>query len=122
MCTSGCGEYLVRTQLARNLSEHLFPSEEIPNAVDRYIKENFFQSPYLSHIQDKLVGVLVLQRNQQNQFGELVWAHSSEAMAVGWSFFEDSDHSRTTTKALVSRLEDVSLIGKKTVMNGFSFS
>lgn len=45
-CTSGCGEHLIRTQLAKNSAESLLDSSPVLG-LDKCLKDNFLESPFL---------------------------------------------------------------------------
>lgn len=82
-CTSGCGEHLIRTQLAKCTAESLL--DPIPTlGLDKCLKENFLESPFLWDVPERLGGSLALRYDSQTGDGELLWGHTTKTMCVGY--------------------------------------
>ncbi|KAL4713162.1 hypothetical protein ACJJTC_018807 [Scirpophaga incertulas] len=82
-CTSGCGEHLIRTQLAKNTAESLLDSSPTIS-LDKCLKENFLESPYLWDVADRHGGTLALRFDSQIGEGELLWGHTTKTMCIGY--------------------------------------
>lgn len=82
-CTSGCGEHLIRTQLAKNTAESLLePSPVI--SLDKCLKEDFIQSPFLWDVSERLGGTLAMKFDPQTGYGDLLWGHTTKTMCVSY--------------------------------------
>lgn len=87
VCTTGCGEQLIKTQLAKEIADGL---KFVPNPTESLhgiLREKFLESRILRGIEQKLGGALVLHENS----GEVsvLWAHSTETMSVGFMKLTD---------------------------------
>lgn len=83
-CTSGCGEHIIRTQLAKNVAESL--ADSCPTtAMAKCLKEQFYESPFLWDIPVKLGGVIGLRYNSAEGRGEFLWGHTTPSMCIGYS-------------------------------------
>lgn len=82
-CTSGCGEHLIRTQLAKNTAESLLESSPIL-ALNKCMKEQFLESPFLWDVPDRLGGTLALKYDPQLGEGEVLWGHTTKTMCIGY--------------------------------------
>ncbi|CAH0752702.1 unnamed protein product [Diatraea saccharalis] len=87
-CTSGCGEHLIRTQLAKNSAESLLDSSPTLG-LDKCLKENFLNSPFLWDVSERLGGTLALRFDPDNGEGELLWGHTTKTMCIGYMSTEN---------------------------------
>ncbi|XP_059929163.1 threonine aspartase 1 [Gadus macrocephalus] len=104
--TSGCGEHLIRTMLARECSVAL-QAEDAHQALLDAMQNQFISSPFLASEDRVLGGVIVLRccrceedppsQDLQASLVEFLWSHSTESMCVGYMSAQDS-------RAKVSRL------------------
>ncbi|KAJ6218291.1 hypothetical protein RDWZM_009448 [Blomia tropicalis] len=78
--TSGIGEYIVRTSLAKQFASDLLNEK----------------SPLMTNIphEDRLAGVLGLIHHKKTQRVELIWAHSTASMCIG--YMSNIDKSATS--------------------------
>ncbi|KAI7690149.1 hypothetical protein SSS_07191 [Sarcoptes scabiei] len=89
--TSGVGEYLIRTMMARNVVEKIDKSSTDPdqNTLELLVKafdEIFFNSCVMRNIprQDHLAGLIGLILDQELNSIEFFWAHSTRTMCIGY--------------------------------------
>ncbi|VVC28166.1 Peptidase T2, asparaginase 2,Nucleophile aminohydrolases, N-terminal [Cinara cedri] len=93
--TSGCGEHLIKTNLAKEMSKQLFNSSCPTIAINKCFNEDFIQSPLLNDCKEKLAGVLVLYKNKD--CCEILSAHTTKSMCIAYA----TEHDQ---KSYVSRL------------------
>lgn len=82
-CTSGCGEHLIRTQLAKNTAESLLDKSP-EKSLEKCIKEKFLDSPFLWDVPERLGGALALKFDPMYGEGEVLWGHTTKTMCVGY--------------------------------------
>ncbi|CAL8367095.1 unnamed protein product, partial [Gadus morhua 'NCC'] len=97
--TSGCGEHLIRTMLARECSVAL-QAEDAHQALLDAMQNQFISSPFLASEDRVLGGVIVLRccrceedppsQDLQASLVEFLWSHSTESMCVGYMSAQDS--------------------------------
>ncbi|XP_068183869.1 threonine aspartase 1 isoform X2 [Antennarius striatus] len=97
--TSGCGEHLIRTMLARECSAAM-QSEDAHQALLEAMQNKFISSPFLANEDRVLGGVIVLRccrcleappsQNIQGLLVEFLWSHTTESMCVGYMSAQDS--------------------------------
>jgi len=97
--TSGCGEYLMKTNLAREMSRQLYNSSCPITAINKCFNEDFIQSPLLRECKEKLAGTLVLYKNKDSC--EILSAHTTKSMCIAYA----TEHDK---KSFVSRLTNLS--------------
>ncbi len=112
---SGCGESIIRTQLARVCCEHLLESrdeedmETSAETLRTVFLENFVQNDRLLRFQrnqHKVAGVLLVKFWKEKKRAETVWVHNTPSMCVGFS----SGRSRDKPKGVITELEKESLV------------
>ncbi|KAJ1156699.1 hypothetical protein NDU88_009417 [Pleurodeles waltl] len=97
--TSGCGEHLVRTILARECSQAL-QAEDAHQALLETMQNKFIGSPFLASEDGVLGGVIVLRSckcltdqesssDKQALLVEFLWSHTTESMCVGYMSAQD---------------------------------
>ncbi|XP_061714333.1 threonine aspartase 1 [Cydia pomonella] len=115
-CTSGCGEHLIRTQLAKNTAESLLEPSPVLG-LDKCLKEKFLESPYLWDVGQRLGGTLALRFDPQGGEGEVIWGHTTKTMCVG---FMSTESDRP--KCVFSYLPQKVTPGQKAVVSGHPFT
>ncbi|XP_023228680.1 threonine aspartase 1-like [Centruroides sculpturatus] len=103
VATSGGGEYLIKTLFARECANYVINNDNTVTAVQEVFNEKFMNSPFLPNSIQKLAGVIVLKYIPSNAHCELVWAHSTRSMCIGY-FSSFSKQPKVT----ISRLRDSS--------------
>jgi len=97
--TTGCGEHLVRTFLARECGEALASSNQPLQELQRVMKERFAESEFLSGVPEKLGGAICMQYDKETCQGEFLWTHTTASMGIG---FQSTCEEEATVK--MSRL------------------
>ncbi|XP_032882167.1 threonine aspartase 1 isoform X2 [Amblyraja radiata] len=121
--TSGCGEHLVRTMLARECSVAL-QSEDAHQALLETMQKKFVRSPFLACEDSVLGGVIVLRccrcsmdsesaLNTPALLVEFLWSHTTESMCVGYMSTQDGK-----AKTHISRLPPGAVAGQSLAIEG----
>ncbi|KAM9727470.1 threonine aspartase 1 isoform 1-T3 [Menidia menidia] len=120
--TSGCGEHLIRTMLARECSAAM-QSEHAHQALLEAMQNKFISSPFLVNEDRVLGGVIVLRccrcvdtqpsQNIQGLLVEFLWSHTTESMCVGYMSAQDSK-----AKTHISRLPPGTVPGQSLAIEG----
>uniref|UniRef100_A0A671EDX1 Threonine aspartase 1 n=1 Tax=Rhinolophus ferrumequinum TaxID=59479 RepID=A0A671EDX1_RHIFE len=121
--TSGCGEHLVRTILARECS-HALQAEDAHQALLETMQNKFISSPFLANEDGVLGGVIVLRscrcsaepdssQNKQTLLVEFLWSHTTESMCVGYMSAQDGK-----AKTHISRLPPGAVAGQSVAIEG----
>ncbi|KAG5900596.1 hypothetical protein JTB14_017454 [Gonioctena quinquepunctata] len=84
VCTTGCGEHLVQTQLAKEIADVLKTSSS--NIIDLHnvMTSRFLKSKYLRNIKRKMAGAVVLHSNRSSGETSVLWGHSTETMGLSY--------------------------------------
>ncbi|XP_068730065.1 threonine aspartase 1-like [Montipora capricornis] len=102
-CTSGCGEHLMKTLLAKECASLALKRDAV-SAVHEGLAEKFLGANVLSSVKEKLGGVLLLRvEGEQGCDGytaDLVWGHTTQSMCIGFMAEQD-----TKPKVRLSRLQ-----------------
>ena len=128
--TTGCGEHLVRTFLARECAQHLRASKKPLNALQEVMKEKFAESDflgksliiyihsmtclkleflYLAGVPEKLGGAICMHYDQVQGRGDFLWTHTTASMGIAYQ--TTADASATT---VMSRIKDLPKAGTGT--------
>uniref|UniRef100_A0A7N5K927 Threonine aspartase 1 n=1 Tax=Ailuropoda melanoleuca TaxID=9646 RepID=A0A7N5K927_AILME len=121
--TSGCGEHLVRTILARECS-HALQAEDAHQALLETMQNKFIGSPFLASEDGVLGGVIVLRtcrcsaesdssQDKQTLLVEFLWSHTTESMCVGYMSAQDGK-----AKTHISRLPPGAVAGQSVAIEG----
>lgn len=98
--TTGCGEHLVRTFLAKECAAVLGQSNEVPLVALRDVmKVQFAESEFLRDVSEKLGGAICLYFDPETGRGEFLWTHTTSSMGIA---FQTTDEEMSTAK--MSRL------------------
>ncbi|XP_050314263.1 threonine aspartase 1 [Anthonomus grandis grandis] len=117
VCTTGSGEQLVKTLLAKTIAEDLIKENNQPG-VDLHtcMTEKFMKSRYLKNeFLTKLAGALVLKADNKNGEVSLMWTHNTLDMGIGYMRKGEKPHSQ------ISTLPKGSEEGKSINVGGASF-
>ncbi|KAJ8412742.1 hypothetical protein AAFF_G00116930 [Aldrovandia affinis] len=120
--TSGCGEHLIRTVLARECSAAM-QSEDAHQALLETMQNKFISSPFLASEDCVLGGVIVLRcckcvesrppQDIQALLVEFLWSHTTESMCVGYMSAQDGK-----AKTHISRLPPGAVAGQSLAIEG----
>lgn len=108
--TSGCGEYLMKTNLAREMSRQLFNCYCPTTAINKCFNEDFIQSPLLRGCKEKRAGTLVLYKSKDCY--EILSAHTTKSMCIAYATEYDK-------KSFISRLTTDSSKGTSVMVQGY---
>ncbi|EFN89863.1 Threonine aspartase 1 [Harpegnathos saltator] len=113
--TSGCGEHLVRTSLARTIAEAISDTSCPTTSLHRSMNADFIDSKFLDGLEQKLGGVIAIRYSPQEGLGDFLWSHSTNSMIIGYM--------NTCENAPVSYMSVLpsSEVGKKAVVEGVCF-
>ncbi|XP_056645789.1 threonine aspartase 1 [Diorhabda carinulata] len=101
VCTTGCGEHLVQTLLAKEIADDLKSSTYLTECLHQTMNDKFLRSKHLQNVRIKLAGALVLHKDKTTGDVVLLWGHSTHSMFVGYMGTEDEE-----SKALLSVLPE----------------
>lgn len=96
--TTGCGEYLVRTFLAREVAQHVGRAEAPIKGLGNCM-ESFASSEFLENVPEKLAGAVCIQFDPEIQRGEFMWTHTTASMGVAFQTTAD-EHATTRMSRL----------------------
>lgn len=114
--TTGCGEHLVQTQLAREIANDLKSGVSPTINLHKTMTDKFLNSRYLRNHRQKMGGALVIHVEPFKKEASLLWGHSTESMGV--SFMKITD---TKPKSMISVLPENVKIGQTISVNGNFF-
>ncbi|XP_048864885.1 threonine aspartase 1 isoform X2 [Brienomyrus brachyistius] len=120
--TSGCGEHLIRTMLARECSASV-QSEDAHQSLLDTMQNKFISSPFLASEDCVLGGVIVLRccrcadppssPDLRALLVEFLWSHTTESMCVGYMSAQDGK-----AKTHISRLPPGAVAGQSLAIEG----
>ncbi|XP_058802148.1 threonine aspartase 1-like [Phymastichus coffea] len=113
--TSGCGEHLIRTTLARTIADAIVTTECPTTSLHRAMQADFIDSRLLQHLSEKLGGLIAIRYSHEDGCGDLLWSHSTNSMIIGYKSSTDK-----SAKSHMSNLP-VPEVGKKATVEGVSF-
>ncbi|XP_055843090.1 threonine aspartase 1 [Episyrphus balteatus] len=116
-CTTGNGEYLMKTLLAKEICTDLMSSECGVTSLHKVFKQKFIESPFLPADQDLYGGALSLVFHPRSNCGEVIWSHTTKSFCLG---FMSTEYK--VPKFLLSPLPTYCTPGKSIVVNGQPFS
>ena len=112
--TSGCGEHLTKTILARECGQCLKTQSDPIRAMSDTFHLKFLESPFIKTVDQKLGGALAVKVDSGDKSRmevEVLWAHTTDSMCLG--YMSTQDHS---PKAFISRLPEGKRCGKSYVV------
>lgn len=83
-CTTGNGEYLMKTLLAREIVQDLLEGECPVTSLHNTFKHKFIESPFLSNLREVYGGALSLIYDHTSGVGELLWSHTTQSFCLGY--------------------------------------
>ncbi|XP_055695097.1 threonine aspartase 1 [Lutzomyia longipalpis] len=116
-CTTGMGEYLMKTLLAREIVNDLIHCQCPVTSLNKTFKEKFLDSPYLKTPEPLYAGALTILYDPTSGTGDLLWSHTTAAMCIGYM-----GTSFRKPKFLCSELPSNCKSGRTTVVSGKQFT
>nr|XP_034324704.1 threonine aspartase 1-like isoform X3 [Crassostrea gigas] len=110
--TSGSGEHIIRTVLARECAMSIQRENNASLGLSQGFKQSLLESEFLSEEEEKYAGVLALVHNEDNT-AEVLWGHTTDSMCVGYM-----SSSLKKPKVVMSRLPTGGIPGKSFTMLG----
>lgn len=83
-CTTGNGEYLMKTLLAKEIVDDLLRCECPVTSLHGTFKNKFIESPFLSQLREVYGGALSIIYDPKNGDGELLWSHTTQSLCLGY--------------------------------------
>lgn len=81
-CTTGNGEYLMRTLLAREIVSDLLVSDCSITSLHNTFKRKFLGSPFLGDMREVYGGALSLVYDATSGDGEILWSHTTKSFCL----------------------------------------
>ncbi|XP_015610184.1 threonine aspartase 1 isoform X2 [Cephus cinctus] len=113
--STGCGEHLIRTTLARSVAEAISKTSCPTTGLHQTMKNDFIDSMFLRGLEQKLGGVIVIKYSSLEGFGDVLWSHSTNSMIIGYM----NSNERTATSRMSVLPQDE--VGKKAIVEGVCF-
>ncbi|KAL3872921.1 hypothetical protein ACJMK2_036096 [Sinanodonta woodiana] len=118
--TSGTGEHLMRTLLAKSCAENMYRDEDTHRAIQQTLTKDFLESEFLSGIAKKYGGILAVKQatdssGDSNEV-DLIWSHTTESMCIAYMTSKEK-----RAKSLISRLSEDSKAGQSLNIQGKHF-
>ncbi|OAD58864.1 Threonine aspartase 1 [Eufriesea mexicana] len=113
--TSGCGEHLIRTLLARTVAEAISDSSCPITNLYHSMKTDFIDSKFLYDLEQKLGGVIAIRYAPQEGLGDFLWSHSTNSMIIG--YMNSNEQTPMSHMAVLPSHE----VGKKAIVEGICF-
>lgn len=82
-CTTGNGEYLMKTFLAREIVTDLQKAQCPIVSLHQTFKTDFLDSPFLKHLDEIYGGALTLVYDSDTGDGEVLWSHTTQSFCIG---------------------------------------
>lgn len=82
-CTTGNGEYLMKTLLAKEIVDGLLKDQCSITSMYRTFKEKFIESPFLKNLNEVYGGALSIIYDGETGDGELLWSHTTQSFCIG---------------------------------------
>ena len=83
-CTTGNGEYLMKTFLAKEVSSDLLGSDCPATSLHKTFKDKFLNSAFVPKDKELYGGALSLVYYPKFNNGELLWSHSTKSLCIGY--------------------------------------
>lgn len=118
VCTTGCGEHLVQTFLAKSIADDLVVEKNCPTVdLHQCMNEKFMNSRFLKSVDTpKLGGALVLKADNTNGEVSLMWGHSTLFLGVGYM-----KKGYRKPQSQISILPETALEGRSVNVGGTQF-
>eukprot|EP00093_Oithona_nana_P009424 09424.XXX_436702_435346_1 [CDS] Oithona nana genome sequencing. len=100
--TTGCGEHLVRTFLAKECALHLRSTRRPLLSLQNCMKEKFAESDFLNGVPEKLGGAICMHYDETHGRGQFLWTHTTASM--GLAYQTTADANPTTVMSRINNL------------------
>lgn len=82
-CTTGNGEYLMKTLLAREIVNGLIVDPCPITSLHTTFKQSFLDSPFLRNLDEVFGGALSVVYDADTGDGEVLWSHTTQSFCIG---------------------------------------
>lgn len=82
-CTTGNGEYLMKTLLAREIVTDLLDAPCAIVSLHKTFKNSLLSSPFLKHLDEVYGGALTVVFDSETGDGEVLWTHTTQSFCIG---------------------------------------
>ena len=82
--TTGCGEHLVRTFLAKEIGSSLSQDGDAAQALRDVMKVKFDDSEFLVSVREKLGGAICLRHDGDSGRTDFLWTHTTASMGLAF--------------------------------------
>lgn len=82
-CTTGNGEYLMKTLLAREIVNGLITDPCPITSLHTTFKQSFLESPFLRNLDEVYGGALSVVYDADSGDGEVLWSHTTQSFCIG---------------------------------------
>lgn len=121
-CTTGCGEYIIKTLFARECSHNVAQNrEDVQYGLEEFFKNKFFEAPLIKKYADKFIGAMICKldtfKNDHDEIEkalELIVAHTTPSMCFG--YMSSSMYQAAT---VMSRMGDEEKSGDNVIISNF---
>ncbi|KAE8750818.1 hypothetical protein FOCC_FOCC002529 [Frankliniella occidentalis] len=113
--TSGCGEYLTRTMLAKEAASDLTNASCGSTCLHGTMVNKFLGSPFLAGISEPFGGIIALKCDEEG-VGEFLWSHTTRSFCIGYMNCQDK-----SPKSHMSKLPSGMEPGTKAIVEGVGF-
>lgn len=115
-CTTGNGEYLMKTLLAREIVMDIQSADCPIRSLSKTFRQKFLDSPFLNGLQEVYGGALTIVYDPSTKGGDILWAHTTKYMCIGFMSTQDRK-----PKFLMSDMPSTSNPGQVTIISGNPF-
>ncbi|XP_053695690.1 threonine aspartase 1 [Sabethes cyaneus] len=115
-CTTGNGEFLMKTLFAKELVEDLINCNCPITSQNQTYQKKLLNSPFLANQKEIFAGSLSMIYNSSRGSGDVLWAHTTNSMCLG---LQSTRHKKP--KCIVSKLPLNVYCGGKPVVSGHHF-
>lgn len=85
VCTTGNGEYLMKTLLAKEIANDLLLNNDCPvTTLHKTFTNKFIGSPFLPKTKELYAGCLALIYYPKQRSGEVLWGHTTKSLCLGY--------------------------------------
>ncbi|CAO1303956.1 unnamed protein product [Diamesa hyperborea] len=115
-CTTGNGEYLMKTLLAREICTNLANSDCPTTKLSQVFNEKFLKSPLLPPSDEFYGGALTIHYDSATNHGDLLWAHTTKMLCLAYKGTKQKN-----AQFIASSLPSNSTPGTKVIVSGIPF-
>lgn len=113
-CTTGNGEYLMKTLLAKEIVDDLLQCECPVTSLHNTFKNKFIESPFLSQLREVYGGALSIVYDPRNGDGELLWSHTTQSLCLGYM---STVQKTPKVSSVLLKIEQTKFLEEKLIFN-----